>query len=100
MYTFKNVSTRNVRCNATTRRQKHSNIRKNVNEKRKTQNEKLRSSLGAIAKDETERITTIWEAHKEFFANDAKSSDEDKTIEPIVVDDDDLESANGFFEES
>ena len=30
----------------------------------------------------------------------AKSSDEDKTIEPIVVDDDDLESANGFFEES
>jgi hypothetical protein len=87
-----------VRCNATTRGEKHSNIRKKANASRKTQNEKLRSSLGVIAKDERSRITTIIDAHKEFFASEPKES-EKKTIDAeIVVDNEDLDSANGFFE--
>ena len=88
--------TRTIACNATTRREKHSNIRKSFNEKRKTQNDKLKSNLGTIARDERERITSIWDAHKEFFAREKK---EESVIEPIVVDNEDLDSANGFFEE-
>lgn len=89
---------RNVQCNATSRREKHSNIRKKSNQKRKAQNEKLRSSLGAIAKDERERITTIWDAHKDFFASEPKESKSETVNAEIVVDDEDLDSANGFFE--
>ena len=95
MYALKQTPLRNVRCNATTRREKHSNIRKKASEKRKLQNEKLKTSLGDIAKDERERITTIWEAHKEFFASEPK---EEEVSGEITVDEEDLDSANGFFE--
>ena len=92
------VSVRNVKCNAT-RREKFSNIRKTANENRKMQNDRLKSSLGAIAKEERERITTIWDAHKELFASEPKETKVENVDAEIVLDNDDLESANGFFEE-
>jgi hypothetical protein len=97
MYSVVNKPLRSVRCNATTRREKHSNMRKTYSEKRKTQDKKLRASFGAIAQDEKERVSSIWEAHKEFFARE-KKNEKENTIEPIVVDNEDLDSANGFFE--
>ena len=97
MYTLKTTSARMVQCNATKRGEKHANVRKNASAKRREQDKKLRASFGSIAKDERERVTAIWDAHKEFFARES----EEKTIEPeIVVDDEDLDSANGFFEET
>lgn len=101
MYTLKSAPSRVVRCNATKRREKHANVRKNASAKRSEQDKKLRASFGAIAKDERERVSSIWEAHKEFFAREPKESESSDAVEPeIVVDDEDLDSANGFFEDS
>ena len=98
MYTMQKPIMRNVSCNATTRREKHSNLRKKNAAKRKAQDQKLRASFGAIAKDERERISSIVDAHREFFAREQKN-ESTKVVDPIVVDDNDLNSANGFFEE-
>lgn len=97
MYSLKPSAVRNVSCNAT-RREKHSNMRKTYVEQRRTQDKNIRSTFGSLAKDERQRVSSIWEAHKEFFARDNKKESEDKTIEPIVVDSEDLDSSNGFFE--
>ena len=100
MYTLKTTPGRMVQCNATKRGEKHANVRKNASAKRREQDKKLRASFGSIAKDERERISSIWDAHKEFFAREPNES-KDKTVEPeIVVNDEDLDSANGFFEET
>ena len=85
-----------VRCNAT-RREKHSNLRQKYSGQRRLQDEKLKASFASIAKDERERISSIWNAHKEFFAREPKSKDE-SVVEPIVIDNEDLEKSNDFFE--
>lgn len=89
-----------VRCNATTRKEKHSNMRKTYFEKRRVQDKNVRATFGNLAKDERERLSSIWDAHKEFFAKESKDIENDSVVEPIVVDNEDLESANGFFEEN
>lgn len=97
------MNTLTIRCQAANRTggraEKHKAIRKNYFNSRSEQNKKLRSSLSSIAKDERERISSIWEAHKSFFANDTNEKD-DTVVEPeLVVEKVDLDSTNDFFEE-
>ena len=95
MYSSTNIL-RNVQCNATSRREKHISIRKAAYQNRKEKNEKLRSSLASIAKEERGRLDSLWDSHKRFFSNQNETKKE--TNEPIVIDIDDLNSSNGFFE--
>jgi hypothetical protein len=77
------------------RAKKHSGLRKNFVESRRIQDKNIRSSFGKLAKDERERTTSIWDAHKTFFANNKE--EEKETSTDLTVQDEDLD--NGFFEE-
>ena len=95
MYSSTNIL-RNVQCNATSRREKHIGIRKAAFQNRKEKNEKLRKSLSSIAKEERGRLDSLWDSHKRFFSNESTTTE--KSNDPIVIDVDDLNSSNGFFE--
>lgn len=86
-----------VVCKATNpRAKKHSGIRRNFVDSRRIQDKNLRASFGKLAKDERERLSSIWGFHKTFFSNNKEEEEESST--DLTVTNEDLD--NGFFEES
>lgn len=92
--------TLSIRCQATGRAEKHKTIRKNYFDARSMQDKNLKKSLSSIAKDERERVNSIWEAHKSFFMKNTEEDQKEVSVEPeLVVESTDLETANDFFED-
>tara|TARA_Y100000389_G_C17350944_1_gene458421 strand:+ start:430 stop:711 length:282 start_codon:yes stop_codon:yes gene_type:complete len=90
------ICQRNVICyNTNSRGEKHKSIRKSIIAERRQQDTTLRKSFGAISREERKRFNNIWETHKEFFGN---NKEEESSSPEVIINKDDIEEINSFFE--